>query len=389
MAGVSLSALIGIAAFAACSQAMQQTDSDCKAAVAAYSSSINSFPQYRCKFRIRVGAAATLREAKEGKLTGVVSYDSVVVVDFDKEFFECFAPPQSKEMPGKSKQGAFWATPVSGESPTRYMTDGVYDFSNNLTLQAATLVDKKLKPPSVSFPFVPLSMFMVEHRNVNGPDVWLRSTSNYYTFHPIGLQEVDGVPVISFDFTAKPPPGRKLNRKYSYSLNPSKGHMPVRKIMYRDGEEFILSFVTNYRDCGKGRWFPGRCIRAIKADGGTGYLVDEIQVIELDVDRASVPADFEIVVPSKTQVRADDDSTKSLIYLKQDEKVGLADLPILYQMLQDKKDNPNMDTGLDAHRPRRWNKWLWTSFGIVLASTGALVLWKRRFPARPSHETKP
>lgn len=207
----------------------------------------------------------------------------------------------------------------------------------------------------------------------------LRNASPHY--HPprcAGLEELEGAPSIVLEVTSKEP-GNQIR----YWLDPAHGHLPVKAVATHEGKPRLETRLTHIRECSNQRWFPERSITVFPPVRiGAPRVVCELTVLELDADRRPDAAEFVLTIPRGTQVQ-DQANLGTFFHLKQEEKIGLDELPAIATMLDRAPSNPLMDTAIPRPGPYRWlYRGAWLTAGIALLLGGAWLFLRRRFRRR-------
>ena len=345
-----------------------------RAVVAAYTANTRAFPYYTCRFRFTKAQSRSIADAIAGNFVNATFYDSRLIVDSEKVLYEGLAPP---EMPD-----AKLARPIAGKPglkmvevfavSDRYLTDGKLEMNYTPQMRVMGLWDNNKGKHGVAH--APL------HR-LRGLEVHSAQPERY-DLATVELEELEKRPVVSIRFNdrelvqfAEP-----VRLARSFSLDASRGHLPIRVTTYWNDKPQSHLYVTHIRECSNQRWFPERIID-VDAPGKDRepFSVVEILVLDLDADRKPAASEFSFKIPAGTVVNesTSDDATRYFV-LKQEEKVDLKDLRILFSMLDTAQANRLMDTAIEVHRPSSWVRWLGLAVGLVLALGGAAYLMRRR-----------
>jgi hypothetical protein len=203
-----------------------------------------------------------------------------------------------------------------------------------------------------------------------------------------GRHTVDNKDYIKLSTDTTSLTGAKNTLIREYLVDPARGYQFVRwydlpSVDHPAASRLHLEY-PDPRDCGNGRWFPGRVVRMIYADASRQWLVYDSRVTELVVDKAPDPAHFTIRMPAGTTVMDFDDSRKRF-KTKQPETIDIDDIPTLYKMTQSAAENPLMDTAVEVHRPNRyrWAIWGGSVAAVVLVAGVVRRVFRRRAPAAP------
>lgn len=353
-----------------------------RAAVVAYGANMRAFPFYSCRYRYTKAQARTVEDAIAGKLLNAQSYDSRLLVDGDKIFYQGLAPPELPDpklatpipgKPGMSRVEVF----VNFDS---YLADDKREICYSPPMKVASLWDNA--KATLGLEADPLGQ--VGHppkKGSWGPEFYL-AQNDLYELKSVDLEEIDGQPVITVRFDTRKvlqfdPP---LRIAESFCFDGAKGHLPIRLTTLWNDKPQSRRFVTHFRECSNQRWFPERVVVVdTPGKGVTLFTVFELQVLELDADHRPDARDFAFTMKAGTEVNegASNDATRCFL-LKQDEKVRVEDLPTLFAMLDKAKASPLMDTAVAVHRPSQWLRWLGIAAGLALALGGAAYLVRRR-----------
>lgn len=347
-----------------------------RAALVAHAAHLNRIPFHTCRFRMTGGQAKSVEEALKGKLFNVSSYECRLVTDGKCDCFVGFAPPPNEARAEKMPGGKIARLALPGYAG-RYLGDGSRSINYSPGMKSVNLysAEKDYREPEPS----PL-FWMVGHRNPYF--TMMQRDPERYVFSVVGFEEVLGRPVITVRFDDKKlmdMPGGPIAVALTYSFDPARGHLPIRHVRLWNGKPITQQYVTHVIDCGNDRWFPERIVKLVTRKDGL-FDVGETKTLELDVDHRPKRDEFTIDVPAGTGVLEYGNETGKFFRLKQDEKINIDDLPRLFQMLDEVKVNPRMDTAI---RPpySSWPRWAAGAVGLVLALGGAWYLWRRRTAA--------
>lgn len=134
------------------------------------------------------------------------------------------------------------------------------------------------------------------------------------------------------------------------------------------------------RKCSRERWFPVRMQNiTIPQNEGGDYMIIELNVLELEVDKRPDAKDFYLHVPAGTTVCSDLDTKKSFKTM-QDEDIHIEDLPRLFKLWNEYTPDKEMD--LTIHLPEKNRRWLWW---LVACVVGLLMLLGARTVLRRRH----
>lgn len=377
---ISSLVMLGLACPSAWGQTNAEKDALGKAAIAGCVANIESFTFYECRYRNTKAQARSVEAAIRGDYLNANFSDNRLVIDGDRDLYEGFAPPpdpkQAKPIPGK-KGGLMVAS--SGFSD-RYLSDGKKEMNYSPGLRSINLFSMESTKRGITI--TPLGMIFGGHRISSGPKVWLNQPERF-AFSVDGFQEVDGRPVITVQFKDKnifrPGSEPAIEFSYTYSFDPARGHLPLRKQMLWNGKPKSQTFVTHIRECSKQRWFPERYVIVDTPDkDGAPYGVREIKLLELDADHRPDKSEFFVNVPAGTQVLAfDKRDGRHFFNLKQDEKIHIDDIPKLFEMCEQAANTPLMDTAVPHNSTAVWVRWAVGIAGLILVSGGAYFLVRR------------
>lgn len=247
-------------------------------------------------------------------------------------------------------------------------------------LRSASLFE--MAAPYRGKPDSPMAMGVMARDLVNGPHN-LDSDRGHWEAVYLGRRIIDGRTVFATEFRDRRRPD--IGTSTCFFLDPSRGYLPARvNERYKvkptlSGEPKTQVFLIKARECSGQRWFPERTLIVDAPEHpGDRYDVKEIKVISLDVDSKPSDDDFKLEVPAGTQVHMQDKLSKGFFRLKQDEKIGVNDLPGLLEMLDKVKSTPLMDTAVKHRRPYFWLRWLGGGTGAFLVVAAVTLFVRRR-----------
>ena len=372
-----------------CSGQDENREAEGKAAVTAFAANMASFPHFTCRYKETRAEAANLQDALSGKWRNAISTEFRVAVDGENELNECLAPPPpppklDRERRSSAKSGAVQGPPVvfSGEG---YLTNGDHEMAYWSGLKAINLY-RKSTPFHAKMPRMPLRAALLQ-RDQDTPDQILEKPEEWKpTF--LGRTVINGMPAIGVQFDGRN--GEHMFGSVQYFFNPAQGYLILHKkrtysaksSMPRSSNEQV--FLLEGRECSRQRWFPERAIVLLPTEQGK-FMVREIKVLELEVDKKPLSVDFTLTVPVGTQVLDYHDFSKGTFELKQEERISLENLPDLFEMLDKVKSNPRMDTGIPERRSRDWLRWLGIASGVLLVAAGVFLILRRR---KAQHATR-
>jgi hypothetical protein len=343
----------------------------CEAAMTAYAANLHSFTRYQCRYSYAQGYAKSIDDAVQGRFINLRSYDNRLLVDGEKDFYEALGPVEKLD-PKKS-------TPVPGHEglsmidvfyrSERYLSDGEREVYIIPQFNVISFHDGE--GPRRGITDTPLGMHMLRHRGIHGPD-FLKSRRDTFDMICDGLEEVDGLPMVTVRFKRK-----QYNSEMKFCFDASRGYLPARMETIRDGKVRTRVLLTHAIEVNGQRWFPERSVAIDMMPGDNNlYRVTEIKVLELEVDRRPPADEFAIKVAGGTPVEYVDHPGKRFV-LRQPEVIGVDDLVKLESMLNQVGTTPLMDTAI-PRGDRRWY-WLGAVAGVAIA-LGSLIVWRwRRF----------
>jgi hypothetical protein len=353
----------------------------CKAAIVGYAANFQSFTFCRCRYQITNATAKTYRDAVDGRWINAQTTDFRLLRDEGKELIECLAPPpvlKRNEIVKINGSIGMFRSGYTGES---YLSDGEREMNYCKGLKSISLFKKNVEAYAGNSS-TPFTMSAMGPNNILGPDR-LAANSNQWEANYIGLETADGKPAIAIGFRDK------LDVKYGqtrqFYLDPARGFLPARIDyhcrFYRtfDGQPKIQTILMQGRECSKQRWFPERSLNiTVPENDGGEFRVVEIKVVELDVDTRPSVYDFTVEVPVRTPVWDQNNPAKGFFRLKQDERINVNDLPRLFEMLENVKSTPLMDTAVAHPRSILRTRTTGIIVGLVLIGAGVLVAMRRR-----------
>jgi hypothetical protein len=344
--------------------ASKNNETVCRAAVTALLASYESFPFSRCRYRTTFAKAHTAIDAWDGKIYDAESCDALHLRDGNVEKLECDADPSPesrKAVKGKDGRRLVYTSFVT----RRFLADREHgELSFPPVLKAINLRSpEKVQGPTHATPFlygfqIHLGRSLIESK--------LTDQVTYRAYFD-GVQVLNDRPVVNLRLE-----GNVGNRfcQWLYCLDPEHGYLPIRHTESINKRIHIDNRITRWRECSKGRWFPGEMISVSRLSEGPPYNVVRLQILELDVDRRPATDEFSIEVPAGTQV-CGTEAGRGHFYLKQDERIHVSDLPRMFDRLARAKSDTVMDTDIAATRAHWWH---WRRGGRWLALGAAVLL---------------
>jgi hypothetical protein len=370
----------------------QPSQKDLKALATACLSHRESFPSMTCKFTYIQGEANGLDRAIRGQAGDIqISNTSTArwIVDKQSVLFEQLADPAILEQAKATaeKAGALsFSVPVVSHG---LLTDGSLRLRYSQGLAGAEISGPDAAPrPDMRF--TPFAMnLMGKNEEFSPGNMLIGCVGGKMTCVSMTTEKVDGHEIIVVELL------HPRQTRYRYWLDPQRGFLPIKcYFLGNDGKEITRAYWTDIRKCSGNRWFPWRGVN-IRTYGVTdpdksagSFRVEEIRVNSLDVDKPPKRDSFRLVLPIGTQVHSE--LAKGAIHTKEDETVGLDDLPKLMQRLIDWGEI--VKAAEAQHRAETAGQW---RFGIITAimatviGVAALVRWRwvaRRRPAPASGE---
>lgn len=356
----------------------QDRAAEARAAVIGYGANIRSFTNYKCELTWKIGLADSTESAKAGKYTVTRSCDSILTVDgprFRVESLGLTLEDGLKERKA-TKMGNSGLSRVEVDfcQKETFLSNGTEDLAYAAGARLSVNVYEPDLPGSPGL-FHPLATSFSGPRLHNTPDRLLAQTDQY-DFIGEGIHAVDGRPVVRVRFI------RKADRATStLDLDPARGYQPLRDISRwtqpddPSKRQYVNEvWVTEIKDCGKGRFFPTRVVLVMPpAEAGGKFNVSEIVVRSVEPDYQATEADFTFTLRAGTPVVFFRGDRAPFFVPRRDEAITPEDIPKLIEMVKLKQKNPLADTALPRDQTR-W--WLWV--GLSLAGLGIALLVVRR-----------
>jgi hypothetical protein len=317
----------------------------CDAAITAYAANIHSFTHYQCRYSYAEAQVKSMEDAVQGEFINARSYDSRLLVDGDNDYHEELGPVEkpdpkaAQRIPGHEGLSAIDTFYRSG----RYLSDGRREIS--IIPQFNTLSFHSGEGAHRGISTTPLGMHVIRHRGLQGPDA-RRARPDTFDMICDGLQEVDGMPLVTVRFRHK-----KHDSETKYSFDANRGFLPARMETVIDGKVSSRVFLTHAIELSGQRWFPKRSITVgMQRDNDNLYRVSELKALELDVDRRPPAEEFAMTVEAGTPVNLVDRPPARFV-LRQQERISVRDLAKLESMFPNLAPKPLTDTAIP--RPDR------------------------------------
>lgn len=345
-----------------------------KVALVANQAHLDSFPWYKCRYTLTKCEAKSEAAALRGEYKNTRSCEYVLVVDRSKLKFQTVGVLKAP----------------SGKNATRDQTGklGVsVDFIPNCDLRFNDYSMRyfswfknahvRAYDPPEHDKLAPLSMSYGEHPRHAPANLYLRGEGINPKITGRGEIVMDGKPVVHVH-------GQAQSFDVEYYFDPSRGSLPLKVVCHNEppwsAQKFdSVRYLIEAKPCTQGRWFPMRWILLWIYPGRSAVEVQEIRVTELDVDNRPTAKDFAVVIPAGTEIVQELKDAKGApvaFQLRQEEVVSLEDLPRLAKMLEEKANNPLMDTAIVRPGKFDWVTWMLFAGGAVSLG-GAIFIYRK------------
>ena len=347
-----------------------------RAATIGYGANLRSFTQYNCKVTLKQGTATSVAAAKSGTYSVNTACDATLIVDGNNMRIESHGLPfdegMKKVRPKKTGKVGLSTVAITFCLKETFLSNGTEDLAYTAGGNLAINIFKPDLPGTPS-ECQPLATGLFDTRLRNTPDRMI-TTPDAYLFVGEGFHTLEGRATVRVKFVDKRSP---VVWQIDYDV--ARGYLPIRIARWveptKDGEprrNVHEVWVTEVKDCGKGRFFPTRHVLCYVPDApGSKVSVSELVVRSVDPDYEPTVEDFTFTLPAGLPVIFFRSNQAPKFTPRQDETITPADLPKLFEMVELKQRDPLADTALPRERTR-W--WLWIGFGLLTVGASALVL---------------
>jgi len=330
------------------------------------------FNTLTCRFRVRLGIAASLEEALQGTFETNVDAEGLWIVDGRKVRFEIIRLTEltrqetgGREDAPEEKKGGFQMDKVPGGMLSKkILDDGQYQLTYGPDSGIATIRSPKAPPKGLVL--TPFDMgVMGRDESLNPPALIDRALRDHGFCR---VTEEDGQQAGCYSVTYGDSPGAVGLR---FVLDPSKGSLPreIWSVDQRTGKVGSKVFVTDYLQCSNGGWAPKRSVYVRGLDQPP-CRVREIELIELDVDRKAGEEDFVLQMDAGTTINDPAVVGSQAKLVAAPEEFALADLPGLPDRIYRSAFHPKSA----APESRSSFYLLWAANSLVLVIVVFLVL---------------
>jgi hypothetical protein len=268
----------------------------CRQIVDGYRANRDALGAFTCRFKYKMGKAASLDDAKNGKIKSNFEGDGLWIVDGPRTRY-LFVTTMAK--PGKL------AAPVverglGEQTVMRVETVGVNEsYLENKEVRASQsrrLIKLKRAKGLESEPtMMPFSLGM----NGGLTTLWQGVADGRQDAHVDRAIEENGNSLLALSWGPKGQPPQLL-----YQVDPKRSYLPIHfgAIDPATRKWKIEASILELKDCGSGRWFPmrGLVVAGAKEDPWPRN-VQELRVTELNLERPD-DQEFALDVPAQTRI---------------------------------------------------------------------------------------
>ncbi|MBX9583681.1 MAG: hypothetical protein K2X87_25545 [Gemmataceae bacterium] len=347
---------------------------EARAATLGYGANLRAFDHLRCEFTSRQGTAASAEDAKTGRMAVDRACDSVLFIDGSNIRLDNRGV--SVQEGHKNRKGE----PLAGTGLVRlardfcvqstYLWNGVEEMVHDAGMAINVYTPDLPASPAANNP---LATGVFDWRLQMTPDR-MAGLPGQFDLIGEGVQTLDGRPTVRARFIT-----RSGQTAWVVDYDPARGYLPyrVQRLSRPEGTNVPLqleveSWVTEAKDCGKGRFFPTRVVTVSPVGDGTStVLFWETLVKSVDPDFKPTPETFAYRPSAGTPVIYFRSGLSPGFELDRSEAIRPSDLPSLVERA--KLRLPNV-TGEVVRRPR-W--WLWAGGGlgsVALLLLGLLIV---------------
>jgi len=338
-----------------------------KAAILAHQANLHGFPTYKCRFASTRALADSSQEALRGKYDNARQCDFLLVLDGDKEKYECYAtgevkPPKKADgLRGPMESGSVDFIPIAN---LRLGDQALHYFS---PWRSADICVKGTYRANVIDS--PLFMEFMGPRQVFAPVTLLQQCdTGDMLLTAEGLTVLDEQPVVHARLTSKL--SKSLN--YEYYFDVRRGYLPLRVVRRVYPPETAqqydrVTYLLDAKECSKGRWFPMHTVTVFVQPTQKRVDITEIRVKELDVENKPTTEDFTLELPAGTKIeRPNEDPEYRSFRLRRNERITPDDIPRLLRMLDAVGSVPLMDTSVRRDSINNLTNWSLMGGGLVV-----------------------
>ena len=352
-----------------------------------YSSYIESFKYFRCRFTIADYEAESVDAAIRGNYrsrTGPVIYGEWSVRNKDQRYRlgcdpnelgashqEQLAPPAIQNAGQNRKIGILQCLSAN------FVSDGEFDLSVGSVVQAASLssaLNQSNRAPSLGNP-----LFLSSLNPPSDPGTILRRCLEGSLYGRAEKpRQVLGRDTLVFSCGTDP---QTILRRFY--LDPRQGFFTIQidHIDQQTGRLSRKELFTDFIECAGSRWFPKRAITIFfpAKPRVKPFQVREYKTTFLDVVNVPQDQDFATIIPKGYQINSPESNIK-LITVREDEKIYPKDLKTIAARLDASEDYWKQ---IAAQREGLsgsgfWRGWVFISLGVLaVLLIGGVYFWRR------------
>lgn len=293
-----------------------------------YLANREAFECFSCVFKVIEGKAASLEDARNGRLTEKLTRTGRWVVEGEKVVYELPCPfafelPAAPPSPADAAQPPIIALRCMDE---RMLADANVTMRYNAQLGAVNIGKRAAKKPGISL--TPISMGAMGMDESHSPAAILEPRLGKHIHRAKRMSNgklivENGVEADSVYF----------NR---WLLDPERGFIPTEKEFFEDAAKppSVRVEATDIRLCANGAFFPYRSVHIQDPHGTPPFAVRVIEVVRLDLDCPRPSSEFAIALPAETRV-LNPAVSRSTFRLKAEEVVDLENLDMLLARTDD------------------------------------------------------
>jgi hypothetical protein len=276
--------------------AEQDAKTVCRQIVDGCRANRDSLGPFTCRFKYKTGKAASLDDAKNGKIESTLEADGLWIVDGPRTRYLLVTTSVKPRKLGAPvvERG------LGGQPVTRVETAGIQEsYLENKDVRArqsgrliklSPAMGKEAEPD-----ITPFSLGM----NSGLTTLWQRVADGRDDAHVDRTIEENGKSLLALSWGPKGQPPRLL-----YQVDPKRSYLPIHfgAVDPASGKWSIEASILELKDCGSGGWFPmrGLVISGAKDDPWPRG-VRELRVTELKLERPD-DQEFALDVPAQTRI---------------------------------------------------------------------------------------
>lgn len=338
-----------------------------------YLANLESFTKFRCDFEVARDVASTWEEAtspgfrprniskRKWLRDGTIEYYRQEMSENDRETVT------NKNLIPVGKSGMAKMSLMTRHLD--YLTDGEYQLAYDPLANVGIRDSTKLRNPE--FYLTPFEQ--VGYGRKNGfAELAKNFERGLITLESCKRQSLNGVECLVFTFFRK-----DKDLRDEIWIDPNRGFLPMLQIYTEPQIAYECRIETRaVKELSNSRYFPMETVRLTRSRNSPRTEVSQLVVGSM-TDRAPPRYDFKFTVPPRTLVISDSDRSSPYTHFrtKQEETIGVDDLPRIFDLTLLAASETQMDTAIKQPSTFRW---YWIALGFVPVIVGYLLYYHRK-----------